>query len=702
MRRMLVSFKRKFRVVICILTLGPIAILFTNAVTASTYAFSREQRLSRFHYFLTVRKEMLLRQGATLHKEEGPAGLYQQANLLDPRFVASRYAFAINRYNSYLKRISTQMSSENLVTRSLSFGVLTKPPGFVAPEEFDSSVGSEMVDATTAVRRALATSNVWLTPGKTYVLSEIILIPRGRRMVSDGSGTLLIKTGPGTSFNAIDRDCSTHKDIDQGIQPIRITDVSDVVLRDFRVRMASEEGDTQPLLRGGIQVNNSSNVSIQGLELLGFPRTLGIIRVNSGKNIFIEDNLIHGSYTKSPTRQVTGIEIDNDQINSVNSENIKITGNFILGVMLDKEVFFDTFYRGSGMALGYETDGINLAAYNSKVHLVANNSIMDVGEGIDTFFSNGEYRNNHIERAFAYGLKLVHSASGNRFYGNRVLATGLSSIVIADSQDEPTGGNTFIKNRIRYVGAFDVASIPQKIPLNSIAAIHLMDYTKKNVFIMNEASEYMFTNSPLWKGSVFCTWPTDSSLTAASNANWFWKNGLNDSSANLVFKTDNSECFRTNTLAPLLASTNYENWTADGVRVEPNVRQDVFGEKVTVDRAWSSISGQHDLNFRQDLGNWQNRDFTFSVLARRGTNSQLMLRDQIGDWLATFDLNGGGHVISQVGSPIRSASIVPLSDDWYLLSVNFWATHGSVLLTLRQLSSGPEVFLDLGEARLDQ
>lgn len=677
-----------------------VVVLAQNVGDATT-PFSREQRLSRFIHFLTKRKEALLLQGATRQAERPAlAGWYARTSLLDPRVVTNRLSYAVNRYDSYLARISAQMVSENLVQRSVSFSSLTAPTGFKAPEDF----GPIAVDATAALKAALAAGNVWLTRNTIYVLTETIDIPSTRQIISDGSGTLLIKTGPGTAFTAKDTNSSTHWDVDQKMQAIRIVDANNVVLRDFRLRMASEEGDAQPLLRRGIHVSNSSDVSIQGLELLGFPRTKGIVAVNSGRGVSVEDNLFHGGYTVAPARQVTGIEVDDDRVNG-DSNNLRIVGNFILGVMLDRDVLFDTAIPDrNGVPLGYETDGINMQV-NVNPHLVANNSIMDVGEGIDSFSSNGQYRNNHIERAFSLGVKVAHGATGNRFSGNRVLATGFSSILIADSETEPTGSNAFIKNRVRYTNAFNVASIVPAIPLhNGIAAFHLMQYyTKRNAFHLNEVSNPMFTSSTLWKGGMFCEW--SAAGTEVSNANWSWKDRF-DGFSPPVFNTNDGNCIAANTDAPLLASTSYEQWTADGVRVERNARPDVFGEQNTVDRIWSDISGAHEVRTSMNLGTWQNRDFTFSVLARRGTSSQLMLRDQVGDWLAIFELIGEGRVVSQSASgnpcPLRSASIVPLTDDWYLLRVNFFATGPNVLLTLRQLSSGPGLFLDLGEARLDR
>jgi hypothetical protein len=106
-------------------------------------------------------------------------------------------------------------------------------------------------------------------------------------------------------------------------------------------------------------------------------------------------------------------------------------------------------------------------------------------------------------------VKVIHGATGNRFSGNRVLATGFSSILISDSDAEPTGSNAFIKNRIRYTNAFDVVNVAPAIPMhNGIAAIHLMGYTKSNAFQMNEISNPMFTASSSWKGGIFCEWPS--------------------------------------------------------------------------------------------------------------------------------------------------------------------------------------------------
>jgi hypothetical protein len=151
---------------------------------------------------------------------------------------------------------------------------------------------------------------------------------------------------------------------------------------------------------------------------------------------------------------------------------------------------------------------------------------------------------------------------------------------------------------------------------NGIAAFHLMGYTKQNAFQLNEISNPMFTSSSRWKGGIFCEWPPPP--TAYSNTNRSWKDRFDGFAP--VSNTANGECLAANTDAAVFASTSYEQWTADGVRVESNVRPDVFGEQNTVDRIWSDVSGQHEVRTSVNLGTWQDRDFTFSVL-RAATRS---------------------------------------------------------------------------------
>ena len=86
----------------------------------------------------------------------------------------------------------------------------------------------------------------------------------------------------------------------------------------------------------------------------------------------------------------------------------------------------------------------------------------------------------------------------------------------------------------------------------------------------------------------------------------------------------------------------------------------------------------------------------------RGSNAQIMLRDQITDWYMIFDLNGEGSVVGPPGgSMVTGGGILRLTDDWYHVAVRFAATGDVSLLTLRQLQSGPGVYLDVGETRFD-
>jgi hypothetical protein len=670
---------------------------------------SREQRLSRFIAFLEQRKSELHHQGAIKSAEDGPAGLYQRASLLDPRLVKIQTDYAINRYDSYIERVRAQIRSENLKLQKVEFGYSHRPIGFKSPEDFDPKAGDRTYDSTWALNKALAAGNVWLSSGKIYTLRKTLYIPSHRIMMSDGSGQIFIKTGADSDFNLDDSQSpyDPHLEKDRNLQPLRITSSSNIILKDFRIVCAAESNDTQVSFRGGLQISNSLNIEVSGLEMLGFPRTLGIFRIKSSQNVKLFDNLVHGSFTTLATRQVTGIEVDNDLINSVFSKNVEISGNLIFGIMLSRDVFADPYFRSSNgqdpKALGYETDGINISGKNPNPISILNNSIMDVGEGIDIFGSNSTIQGNHIERAFGFGIKVIHAAQNNLFSGNKIFATGFASIIVSFSSSpyEETGQNIFIKNRIRFSGAFDVFNLGIPIPLSLVAGVRLDEYTKKNSFYLNEISEPMFTESPLYQGAFFCNWPSRE-LTTKANKNTLWKNNLVGFQNQHLYSSVNADCFSINSKPPVFVTTEYHLWTPDGVRVEKDQRYDSFNEQISTDRVFSESFGTHDVRKEVSLGDkWQGRDYTYSIRVRRGTNDQIMVRDQLADWYVIFKLQQSGSIEAQTGSMVRSATITSLSTDWYLLKVNFFATQPTALLTLRQLAMAPGLFLDLGESRLD-
>lgn len=392
--------------------------------------FNRIERLSRFYHFLKIRK-VTHGGNPTLSGLVSGWTNYPKDKLLDPRFIKHSRSFLSERYTSYLENIDMLLRKEGAPRLEVRFGALNAPGGYVSPEDFDSRAGQEGYDSTLALTAAINTGRVWLTPEKTYMISKRLIISNSLDVISDGSARILIKTGPGTDFSSNDHSNLTN-------QVLLIDRQTNVSLRDFRIQMASEDSDFQPVMYAGIHIRDCENIEIKGVEFLGFPRNYGIVTVNSGKNISLSYNLFHGSYTRELIRQVSAIVVDSDRPNG-NVKNLRVIGNLIYGVMLDNSIFFDTSIRGQtddgkSIYLGYETDGINLQsthiAPNNFPSLIEKNSIMDVGEGLDIFSSDAIVRGNYFERSFAHNLKVVHSASRNLFINNHFVAAGMAQVII--------------------------------------------------------------------------------------------------------------------------------------------------------------------------------------------------------------------------------------------------------------------------------
>lgn len=676
----------------------------------------RARRLTRFLERLTERRRALAAAGGTGTLGPRVPGTYDRTILLDPRQVTGPLANAVARYDSYLERIAARMREEDLVRTS---GVVVeRPAGYVAPEEVDASAGAASYDATDALRGALERGNVWLTPGKTYRVTRVIEVPSDRTIASDGSGTLLIATGPGTAFVTADVGAVTvaSTPIDatfKDLAPILVRGRSNVTLRDLCVRMASEPGDNQPLLTGGIEVRDAQSVHIEGLELLGFPRTRGVLRVRSSEDVILRDNLLHGSFTSQLTRQVTGIEIDNERSKDaseafLNTQRFEVTGNFIFGLMVDPAVYKNTYYRVNTVprvANGYETDGINVQGDDydgvKGAGIVAGNTIMDVGEGIDDFRSDIVLRDNHIERAYSYGLKLVHRASRNLVAGNRVIATGMSSVVVADytpakSPPELARSNVFVENSLEHAGVFRLDTWEVPVPQDAVAGAFLSD-TKQHTFLFNDFS-FPAVSSPRYRAAGYVFWASPGTL---EDTNVFRHNTFTGFAPERFYQSTFPEGITSQDAAPVMTSGGYAGWIADGVQFETAPRLDHHGFAATARRlVVLPTTGGHTIRVSQPVE--AGKRYSFTALVARGTTAVVGLRDQSTPFLVDFELEGEGRVLSRMGA-VDDARAYRLSDRWYLLSVSYTTAASASAALLTILPRGVAgASLDLGEARLDR
>lgn len=475
-------------------------------------------RIARFDRFLNEAVALYRRAGAVPRTPVGRLG-YAEAGLIDPHVVTSELTYVLERYASY-RALLRQAPAQQRVPP-----VLPRPSGSTTPEQHVAGVDDGRADATGAIQTALAQGDVWLSPGHRYRVTRTISVPAHRRILSDGTGTILVAVGsPGFPATAFDmhHPNAGYSDVFQ------IHGVSDAQLRDFRLQTPIADADApQPLLHG-VDIRDAANVAVIGLELRGFARTRGIVRINSATDVLVADNLIHGSYTRALARQVTGIEVDETRSRAAvngargGSAGLRIAGNFVFGLLLDPSVYMDTSLRG-GPPLSDETTGIQLAARESLPNShVDDNVIADVGAGIDLFVNDAHFSGDVIVRTPEFGLKMGHGAMRNEFDGFRITASGIAAVMIYGSPAQPVGGNRITNLIVDHPGAVVALRSDQATTALALKLVADPDGTPAtaasnngNVFSHVRVTNLPPGHTPGWQGMGGCVWPAGSGPSSA-------------------------------------------------------------------------------------------------------------------------------------------------------------------------------------------
>ena len=218
--------------------------------------------------------------------------------------------------------------------------------------------------------------------------------------------------------------------------------VSGVRLENFRLISESSPGRR---LRG-IVGQNVTDCLIRNVEIAAFPTAVGVAIASAKRcrlsRIHVHDFQDHTPWDSLP--QSTGIEIDNDAVRGVPTTQTVI------------EEFAIERLRVTGPLLarwGYQTDGINVLNPASQV-IIRNGRIADVGEGVDTFGSDGEITNVTIDNPYIFGLKFIHGASRNVARNIVITNPGLAGVNFSGSEiaRQDTADNIVSDLRISNVG----------------------------------------------------------------------------------------------------------------------------------------------------------------------------------------------------------------------------------------------------------
>jgi hypothetical protein len=195
----------------------------------------------------------------------------------------------------------------------------------------------------------------------------------------------------------------------------------------------------------GVVGQNVRNCTLRNVEVSGIPTGVGIA-LASARSCTLTDIYVHDfreTQNWQTRSQSTGIEIDNDIVGGVPSTAISIRRFKIANIIFGGAVL---------TKWGFETDGINIVGAGSKV-AIADGKIDHVGEGIDTFGSDGTIRNVTINEAYIFGLKFVHGASRNIVSNVTITNAGLSGVTFSGSDQaaQDTVGNVITGLKISNI-----------------------------------------------------------------------------------------------------------------------------------------------------------------------------------------------------------------------------------------------------------
>lgn len=292
--------------------------------------------------------------------------------------------------------------------------------------------GDGRTDDTAAIQKALdSAKTVTLSPGKTYLITSRLVVPSEGGIVGDGTPVIIARASDflNEDLTPNGRYKPTSMVIDaSGMTRPPYSAHQNVVLRGFKLKFQAKD----PGYVDGIVARNVRGLDISGVEISGLATGSGIKVASISGTSSISNNYIHDFYSNSEFRktqpgalpQLTGIEVDNDLVNGIATNGLAILNNRV-----EKLVVGPVFLA----AHGYQTDGINIAHFETTQYRIARNQIRDVGEGIDSFGSNGLIADNTTTDTYIFGIKLVHGASRNRVTSNTVTRSGLAGIVISGS-----------------------------------------------------------------------------------------------------------------------------------------------------------------------------------------------------------------------------------------------------------------------------
>ncbi len=284
-----------------------------------------------------------------------------------------------------------------------------------------------------------------LLPAGTFHISTTLTVPSNVTLRGAGMGKTVLYM-PAAYFT--NTTAAAYNSTSTGVSCLGLlvapyTQAENISLVDFTIE--SEVSDGRYLYP--ILARNVAGLHVARVEAFGIPAGV-LVCLDSITRGVIEDCYLHDCTSAVVTSlQTTGIETDNNRVNSVNCRALRIHSNTIENLTM------------SGAALptpNMQTDGINLGAGSQHGIQVYDNYIRNVGEGIDCFSSECTIHSNELLDCYNVGVKLIHGACRNHVFGNTILRPGLAGIYLADSNAGATEDNYIHDNEIHDVNPNNV------------------------------------------------------------------------------------------------------------------------------------------------------------------------------------------------------------------------------------------------------
>lgn len=169
------------------------------------------------------------------------------------------------------------------------------------------------------------------------------------------------------------------------------------------------------------------NCKVEGIEQSAIHYG-NMLAIDSCKDMeFIEPKARNGTLAVwTPGAQLTGIGIDGSPENGVYSQNIRIYKPRIEALSITSQAF-------AGLGGKFETDGINIAAAQTRGVYIEDPFIRGVGEGIDNFGKYTVIKGGEILEAYTMGIKWIHGPQFGLVYETVIRGVGLHGVAIFGS-----------------------------------------------------------------------------------------------------------------------------------------------------------------------------------------------------------------------------------------------------------------------------